>query len=170
MTVLTFHWQRIALYTLHYTLYIVHSALYTLHCTLYIVHSTLYILHYTLYTIHSTLYTLHCTLYTVHSTLYTLHHTLYTLHSTDKTYPNEGSTCPCWIQDTVICHLSVYTALLQPTHFRHTLHTLNTKSFTMHTLNSTLLSIQSLLFTDKGVKLTVHYTLTYRPSVDEAVL
>ena len=41
-----------------------------------------YTLHCTLYTLHSTLYILHCTHYTVHSTLVTLHSIPYTLHFT----------------------------------------------------------------------------------------
>ena len=100
-TLYTPHFTLYTLYTLHYTLYTVDFTLYTLHSTLYIPHSTHdtpdslpYTSHAILYTLHSILYTTfytpHCTLYTPHSTLYTPHSTIYTLHSTLCTPPSSA--------------------------------------------------------------------------------
>jgi tRNA A-37 threonylcarbamoyl transferase component Bud32 len=72
--------------TVQHTLYSIH-ALYSMHYTAYIIHHTLYSIHYAPSTTQHTLYTIHIhhALYTIHYTPYTMHHALYTMHYTPCT-------------------------------------------------------------------------------------
>ena len=80
----TLHPPHFTLYTLVFTLYILHSATSTLHFTLYTPHFTPYTLISTLYTLLPPAHTRPFTLYPLHPTRHTLHFIppLYTLHFT----------------------------------------------------------------------------------------
>ena len=54
-----------ALYSIHYTVYIIQYTLYSIHYTVYIIQYTLYSIHYTVYIIQYTLYSIHYTVYII---------------------------------------------------------------------------------------------------------
>ena len=106
-------WRQ-EMYNEHCTMYTVQYTLYIVHCILYIPcdgisHCTVYNMQCTLYTVHCTVYNVHCIFYTVHCILYIIHCILYNEwydHAVYKEWNEQA-------QNVTLCHLTV-TRHVQP--------------------------------------------------------